>query len=133
MLITYDDKTQKPIYPPFLPHGEKYHHAVFHDECAFHCNDQISTQWLLDEQQAIRKKSRGRLINVSDFVIESQGRLALDAEQLTQQAALPATERLQFTDARHITYPGKNGPDPYWTMDLLVQQVGCNVCSGMES
>lgn len=55
--------------------------------------------WLLDDQQVLRKKGRGQLLHVSDFVIESHGRLRLPPAMLAKQLELPEEERLTVTDA----------------------------------
>lgn len=58
----------------------------------------------------LQKKSRGRLIHVSDFINEEDG-------HLVQRNSEGEIER----DARTIVYPGAAG-DPYWdTKQLLVQ------------
>ena len=65
---------------------------------------------LQDGEQPLRKKGRGRLIHVSDFINEEHGRLAL------QDGDGNITR-----DARKIIYPGSNG-DAWWdTQQLLVQ------------
>ena len=58
-----------------------------------------------------RKKSRGRLIHVSDFINEENGRLVVQDEHgnITK-------------DARVIIYPGTNG-DAWWDTNQLLKQV----------
>jgi len=57
------------------------------------------------------KKGRGRLIHVSDFVEEENGRLIIrDQDGVVQK------------DARCITYPGSGG-DPWWDHVQLLAQV----------
>jgi hypothetical protein len=43
-------------------------------------------------------------------------------EQVKENSHRSIGERLQFTDAREIIYPGKNH-DGFWTNDKLVEQV----------
>ena len=57
------------------------------------------------------KKGRGRLIHVSDFVEEDNGRLIVR----NQEGAV-------VKDARCITYPGSAG-DPWWDHAQLLVQV----------
>ena len=38
----------------------------YHDESCFHANDEARSLWLQAREQPLRKKSRGRLIHVSD-------------------------------------------------------------------
>jgi len=57
------------------------------------------------------KKGRGRLIHVSDFVEEENGRLIVRNE-----------EGVVVKDARRIIYPGVGG-DPWWDHKQLLVQV----------
>jgi hypothetical protein len=66
---------------------------------------------LAEGQTILQKKSRGRLIHVSDFITEGTGRLV----QRDQDGIIIA-------DAREITYPGAKG-DPWWDTDQLIKQV----------
>ena len=59
----------------------------------------------------LRKKGRGRLIHVSDFINEEDGRLVL------QNLEGEITK-----DARRIIYPGTKG-DPWWSHEDLLEQV----------
>ncbi|KZT68737.1 hypothetical protein DAEQUDRAFT_745617 [Daedalea quercina L-15889] len=67
--------------------------------------------WLRVGEQKLMKKGRGRIIHVSDFVEEENGRLIIhdEAGQIVK-------------DARHIIYPGTNG-DPWWEHTQLLAQV----------
>lgn len=118
----YDDKTSEPLELTLAPADEKELVPVFHDECCFHANNQKDWVWLRDDEQLLRQKSRGRLIHVSDFIVEDAGRLVLNEAQIRQQEALPEAERISSYDARKIIYPGKNA-DPYWDMPQLMEQV----------
>jgi hypothetical protein len=66
---------------------------------------------LREGEQVLRKKGRGRLIHVSDFLEEVNGRLV----SLTPDGKV-------LRDARKVIYPGSNG-DPYWDCDQLVKQI----------
>ena len=59
----------------------------------------------------LQKKGRGRIIHVSDFVEEENGRLIIRNEEGTV-----------VKDARCITYPGSGG-DPWWDHTQLLAQV----------
>jgi hypothetical protein len=61
--------------------------------------------------QPIRSKNRGRIIHVSDFINEDDGRLFLKDEK----GAI-------VEDARKIIYPGSGG-DPWWDTDQLLDQM----------
>ncbi|KAK0207757.1 hypothetical protein IW262DRAFT_1450785 [Armillaria fumosa] len=104
------DKVLIPV-PPTLKPGEKEILAEFHDESTFHANDHVLSAWLAKGQQKLQKKSRGRLIHVSDFVNEATGRLVVRNE---------AGEIIE--DARKVIYPGSKG-DPWWEVEQLLVQV----------
>jgi hypothetical protein len=81
----------KPVPPKDLPPGQKVHYCIFHDESCFHANDQSNFVWMQEGEQPLRNKSRGRIVHVSDFIIESteSGRLSLTADQILAQLELP--------------------------------------------
>ena len=62
-----------PKIMPELEEGQLRIIAQFHDESCFHANDEARNLWLQAGEQPLRKKSRGRLIHVSDFVNEEDG------------------------------------------------------------
>ena len=62
-------------------------------------------------QTILQKKSRGRLIHVSDFINEETGRLVL----LDSEGKI-------IKDARKIIYPGSNG-DSWWDTEQLLAQM----------
>jgi hypothetical protein len=66
---------------------------------------------LQDGEQPLRKKSRGRLIHVSDWINKEDGRLVLK----------DGSGNI-IRDARKIIHPGSNG-DPWWDCDQLLVQV----------
>ncbi|KAH8792250.1 hypothetical protein DL96DRAFT_431245 [Flagelloscypha sp. PMI_526] len=74
---------------PTLKDGEKIHYPIFHDECSVHANDLDPYVWEREGEEAIRGKSRGRIVHVSDFIIEHCGRLALSTEEIEIQMNLP--------------------------------------------
>ena len=65
---------------------------------------------LRDSEQPLRKKGRGRLIHISDFINEIDGRLVLK----------DANGNI-IRDAQKIIYPGSNG-DPWWDTEQLLAQ-----------
>ncbi|PCH34871.1 hypothetical protein WOLCODRAFT_155522 [Wolfiporia cocos MD-104 SS10] len=96
---------------PELHAGEVEVRAYWHDESIFHVNDEARNLWLRDGEQPLRKKGRGQLIHVSDFICEETGRLVIhgDSGEIVK-------------DARHIIYPGSNA-DAWWDSDQLLAQV----------
>ena len=83
----------------------------YHDESCFHANDEARSLWLQAGEQPLRKKNRGRLIHVSDFINEEDGRLVL----LDQDGNI-------LRDAQKIIYPGSNG-DAWWDNEQLMAQI----------
>lgn len=65
------------------------HHAIFHDETCIHANDQESFVWMKEGEQPLRQKSRGRIVHVSDFIIEHCGRITLSEAEIAAQLLLP--------------------------------------------
>jgi hypothetical protein len=108
-----------------LPEGKKQHHFIFQDESTFHANDMEDSVYLAQGEMQLRKKGRGRLVHVSDFVIESTGHLALPSELISRlKEKNEWTNRLEEYggNARKIIYPGKNY-DAWWDMKQLIRQV----------
>ena len=113
---------------PNLQPGEKRIIAQFHDESCFHANEFKRSTWcvgvlfrlftcflllrrLKEGTMVLQKKSRGRLIHVSDFINEEDGRLV----QRDDQGQV-------IRDARKIIYPGAAG-DLWWDTKQLLAQV----------
>jgi len=68
--------------PPTLSPDKKEHHLIAHDEVCFHVNDLSRTEWVACGEQPLRQKGRGRIVHVSDFIIERTGRLSLTSANL---------------------------------------------------
>lgn len=75
---------------PTLPPGEKIHYPIIHDETCVHANDLANYVWMREGEQPLRNKSRGRIVHVSDFIIEASGRLCLNADEIEAQSKMPA-------------------------------------------
>jgi hypothetical protein len=120
----YDDETMEPL-PLELPPGQQRLHFIYQDESAFHANALEEKIYLLPGEQPLRKKGQGRLVHVSDFIIENTGRLSLSEEQIYQLKNTgqwtPSLEEYNG-DARKIIYPGKNH-DAWWDLKQLIAQV----------
>ncbi|KAF7291198.1 DDE family endonuclease [Mycena indigotica] len=80
---TDDPKAKRPIreVPPTLKDGQKIFYPIFHDETSIHANDQTRYVWEREDEHELRSKSRGRIVHVSDFIIEHCGRLYLSARR----------------------------------------------------
>lgn len=74
---------------PSLKPGEKIHYPIFHDETCVYANDLDSSVWMREGEQPIRSKGRGRIVHVSDFIIEHSGRLRLSEAEIAEQMKLP--------------------------------------------
>jgi hypothetical protein len=85
-------------------------------------NDQTPHCWIRNGESLLRQKGWGRLIHISDIIVEETGRLVLSPEEIEAQLTLPEHQSLKTWDARKIIYPGKN-KEAYWDMPQLVQQV----------
>ncbi|KAA1072983.1 hypothetical protein PGTUg99_050072 [Puccinia graminis f. sp. tritici] len=83
---------------------------IFHDESTVHTKERPGVAWLLPGTSEIRSKNSGRLIHISDFILESTGRLTSCEDDTTP------------TDAATIIYPGSTG-DKWWDMQQLCDQV----------
>jgi hypothetical protein len=74
---------------PELKDGEKIHYVISHDECCVHANDQVNLEWMREGEQPLRNKSRGRIVHISDFILEHSGRLCLTDTEIAAQLLLP--------------------------------------------
>ena len=77
--------------PPVLRPRERKIHVIAHDEVCFHANDLSKTEWVSGGEQPLRQKGRGRIVHVSDFIIEQTGWLYLTGSEREAQMKLPPT------------------------------------------
>lgn len=77
-----------PIAATLAP-DQKHHYLIFHDETCVHANELDNFAWMREGEQPLRNKSRGRIVHVSDFIIEECGFLRLDEYEISQQLKLP--------------------------------------------
>ncbi|PLW44829.1 hypothetical protein PCASD_07130 [Puccinia coronata f. sp. avenae] len=94
---------------------------IFHDESTIHAKERPKSTWLLPGTSEIRSKNTGRLIHISDFILESTGRLVLSTEMF-EKSQLESGTKPALADAATVIYPGSNG-DPWWDMEQLCNQV----------
>jgi hypothetical protein len=115
-MVDYDEETLEPIPNPYIGNGIKQHILVTHDESTFNANDDTNRGWMPQGEQPLRKKSRGKGLMVSEFLLETVGRLAVPEEMYRdiQDPTFPreACEIFEFG--------GKNG---YWDGENVVKQV----------
>lgn len=90
---------------------------VYHDESTVHAQERPTLSWLLPGVTELRSKNKGRLIHISDFILESTGRLVLSPEFIECQSSTPSV-----TDAAVVIHPGTKG-DPWWDMSQLIDQI----------
>ncbi|KZT63123.1 hypothetical protein DAEQUDRAFT_680923 [Daedalea quercina L-15889] len=96
--------------PQLMP-GEERIIPLFQDESSLHAREYKANVWLCVGEQKLMKKGRSRIIHVSDFVEEENGRLVIHDEHGNI-----------VKDAQRINYPGSNG-DPWWDHIQLLSQV----------
>lgn len=85
--------------PPTLKPGQKEHHLIAHDEVCFHANDLSRTEWVAGGKQPLRQKGQGRIVHVSDFIMERTGRLCLTESEREVQMRLPCAQKVEPTPA----------------------------------
>ena len=119
----------KQVDPELLP-GERVLMPQWQDESCIHQWDVRTSAWCVcwskvllllfltivggrlgQGQQILMKKSKGRIIHISDFINEHNGRLVVKDE-----------DGKVVCEAQKIIYPGSNG-DPWWDCEQLIQQV----------
>ena len=103
-----------PVDPEILGNN-KEKVFIYHDEPTSHSKEWPKITWLLPGTSELQQKSAGRLIHISDFILELTGRLIL----LDAQAV---SANVTFTTAATVIYPGSQG-DPWWDMAQLCEQV----------
>ncbi|KAI7967868.1 hypothetical protein MJO29_001145 [Puccinia striiformis f. sp. tritici] len=94
---------------------------IFHDESTVHAKERPRLSWLLPGTNELRSKNTGRLIHISDFILETTGRLKLSPDEfnLSQE---DTGKQPESDDATTVIYPGANG-DKWWDMEQLCHQV----------
>jgi hypothetical protein len=96
---------------------------IFHDESTIHAKERPKSAWLLPGSNEIRSKNTGQLIHISNFILETTGRLKLTNEEYLQsQSQLDHSKRPTCPDAAKVIYPGANG-NKWWDMAQLCSQV----------
>ena len=81
---------------------------IYHDKSTFHAKERPKSTWLLPGTTEMLSKNTGRLIHISDFIVETTGRLKLLAPNFfsSQTDGGPKPES---SDAANVIYPGSNG------------------------
>jgi hypothetical protein len=103
------------IILPELGDEEKLHILVTHDECLFYANDDRPIMWAPLGEPPLRKKGQGKSIMVSEFLLETIGRLKLTDELAASHPDVPK-------EARKYLRSGKN-EEGWWTAEHLLDQV----------
>src|SRR6266498_1216446 len=81
--------------------NQQLHILITYDECLFYANDDCPIIWAPLEEPLFRKKGQGKSIMVSDFLLETVGRLKLTSEQSLSNPNIP-------NEACKYLRPGKN-------------------------
>lgn len=120
-----DEQPIPPTLGPIIGPKQQEHVHIYHDECAVHANDYKQDYWLQAGEQVLKKKERGQVMVISDFITPAMPtcHLELSEEQLEAQQLIPKSQQL-VEKARKIIYPSsKAGGDPWWNMDQMIDQV----------
>ncbi|CAB4481750.1 unnamed protein product [Rhizophagus irregularis] len=113
-MAKYEGETMEQI-PPILESDDKEVILVTHDECIFYSNDGKRGVWAKSGELPLRKKGNGRLIMVSEFLLEECGRLKLNIQQHQENPFIPEEVRVYLQ-------PGKDR-EGYWTSEHLINQI----------
>jgi hypothetical protein len=116
-MIMYDDDTLEPIQNPEIESNkQKRYILVTHDESCFHANDEKKYGWAPKGEQPLRRKGLGKGIMVSEFLLDTVGRLAVSEEdyRIIDNPLFPR-EACEIFE-----YGRENG---YWTSDHMIKQV----------
>ncbi|EXX52549.1 uncharacterized protein OCT59_008726 [Rhizophagus irregularis] len=81
--------------------NKKLHILITHDECLFYANDDRPVVWAPIGEPPLRKKGQEKSIMVSDFLLETDGRLKLNEDEILLYPEIPV-------EARKFLRPGKN-------------------------
>ena len=74
---------------PEIPFNQKLHIFIIYDECIFYANNDRPLIWAQIGEPSFRKKGQGKTIMVSDFLLETIGRLKLIPEQSQLNPNIP--------------------------------------------
>ncbi|PKC12706.1 hypothetical protein RhiirA5_372879 [Rhizophagus irregularis] len=81
--------------------NKKLHILITHNEYLFYANDDRPVVWAPIGEPPLRKKGQGKSIMVSDFLLETDGRLKLNEDEILLYPEIPV-------EARKFLRPGKN-------------------------
>jgi hypothetical protein len=93
---------------------------IYQNDSTIHEKEKTKSTWLLPGTCEIQSKNVGRLIHISDFILETTGRLKMPQDQL--QGA-----NLESTDTTTVIYPGSNGKK-WWDMQQCNVTIHGNIC-----
>ena len=105
--------------PPPEPSDRRKLVLIFHDEAAYHSNDDKKWMWSEKWKQPIRPKSQGQGLMVSDFVEEHNRYLQKTNEEF--QGAKDSHPGL-WKEARQVLKLGAEY-EGYWDSDKFMKQV----------
>jgi hypothetical protein len=94
---------------------------IFHDESTVHAKERPCVAWLLPGTSEIRSKNAGRLIHISDFILETTGHLKLSPTEF-EKSQEESGKKPESADAAAVIYPSTKG-DKWWDMEQLCHQV----------
>src|SRR5207248_2908848 len=100
---------------PDISSNQQLHIFITHDECLFYANDDRPIIWAPIGEPPLRKKGQGKSIMVSDFLLETDGRLKLNENEISLYPEVPI-------EARKFLKPEKN-EEEWWTAEHLLDQI----------
>ena len=121
-LVSFEeDGSWKP--PSGLFEGEKPLVFITHDESTFNANDGKRQGWMIQGQQPLKPKSRGKGIMVSGFLTPG-GRLRVP-DNIPDSTLLqdPLWVMVDGKPVRDAMWLFEYGKDNYWTGDKMVEHV----------
>ena len=133
VIVTFVGTNCEEVRWPVLHPGERPVVWISQDECAFHSNDDLNSEWAEEGKGLqIKQKSRGSLLMVSMFITELHGILECTREQ---REAYMSAHLNSYMAARLAAQPDWNGSstlilepgaapgkDKYFDAEQLIEQ-----------
>ncbi|POW10842.1 hypothetical protein PSTT_05751 [Puccinia striiformis] len=94
---------------------------IFHDKSTVHAKERPRLAWLLPGANQIRSKNAGQLIHISNFILETTGRLKLSSEDF-EKSQEESGKKPESADAATVICPSTKD-DKWWDLEQLCHQV----------
>ncbi|KAI7956681.1 hypothetical protein MJO28_003776 [Puccinia striiformis f. sp. tritici] len=93
---------------------------IFHDKSTVHAKERPRLAWLLPGANQIRSKNAGQLIHISNFILETTGRLKLSSEDF-EKSQEESGKKPESADAATVICPSTKD-DKWWDLEQLCHQ-----------